>query len=241
MRIRELRFNIHFEYIKEIRKYLYDIEEFLKQENICDMTNPVPPLPDDFEPQIERLSTIKTEDDKVINIFISQTYISILFVYTTSFGIEEYFKKDLKYMSTISKGIKDLFVEKYSSFKVNFEGLILASSRTILKDDDILANKLSLQEYTEEDRKKTITELDSNHFKSIEKSAVKFYRDDQNINIMAIKNSKDKFIGWNYILVSEINNRLEYNNSKDEDLASLELNLDFVSEEISNIIKDEAI
>lgn len=237
MKIRELRFNIQFEYIKEIRKYLYDVEEFLKEKNFCDSVNPVPPVPDDFEPQIERLSTIKTEDDKTINIFISQTYISILFIYTKSFSINECFEKDLNYISIISKGIKDLFLKKHPLFKVNFEGLVLAFSNTIIKDDGTIIDELS----SEEVRKKTITELDSKHFKCIEKSTVKFYEDEQNINEMAIRNSKDKFVGWNYIFVLEINNRLEYYNSKVEDLQNLELNLNFVREEINKIIKDEVV
>lgn len=238
MKIRELRFNIQFEYIKEIRKYLYDVEEFLKENFFCDSINPVPPVPDDFEPQIERLSTIKTEDDKTINIFISQTYISILFIYTKSFSIDECFDKDLDSISIISKGIKDLFLKKYSLFKVNFEGLILAFSNTIIKDDDtIIEGELLL----EEERKKTISELDSKHFKCIEKSTVRFYEDEQNINEMAIRNSKDKFVGWNYIFVLEINNRLEYYNSKVEDLQKLEINLDFVRKEINKIIKNEVV
>lgn len=241
MRIRELRFNIQFEYIKEIRKYLYDIEEFLKQKKLYDTINPVPPLPDDFEPQVERFSCIKTEEHKTINIFISQTYISILFVYTTSFDIEEIFKKDLDFISSISKDIKSFFIKNHPSFKINFEGLILASSSTILKDDNNLIDKLSLKNDIEEDRNKLVTVLDSKHFKSIEKSSVKFYKDNNNINITAIKNNKDALIGWTYILVSEISNRLEYYNSDDTDKTNLELDLDFAEEEIIKIIKDEAV
>ncbi len=241
MRIREIRFNIQFEYIKEIRKYLYDIEDFLKQKKICETVNPVPPLPDDFEPQIERFNCIKTEDNKTINIFISQTYISILFAYTASLHVKEVFKEDLDYISSISKDIKSFFIEKHPSFKINFEGLILASSSTILKDDNILVNKLSIKEEIEEDRKKIMTELDSKHFKSIEKSSVRFYKDDKNINIMATRNSKDKVIGWTYILVCEINNRLEYYNSDDKNLKNLELDLNFAREEINKIIKEEAV
>ena len=46
MQIKELRLNVQFEYIKEIRKYIYDIEEFLRENNLCDKLNQVPPVPD---------------------------------------------------------------------------------------------------------------------------------------------------------------------------------------------------
>ena len=68
MQIRELRLNILFEYIKEIRRYTYDIQDFLQKNNLCDNVNIVPPIPDDIEPQIERLSTTKINEDKIINV-----------------------------------------------------------------------------------------------------------------------------------------------------------------------------
>lgn len=242
MQIKELRLNIQFEYIREIRKYAYDIEELLRKNNLCDVLNPVPPIPDDFEPQIERLSTIKTEENKTVNIFISQASISILFVYITPLNIEDCFEKDLEYMSNISKDIKSLLKDKNSTFKVNFEGLIVATSETILKNNISLINKLSLDDGIEEDRKKITREIDSKHFEGIEKSAVKFYTDIiPNINIMSIKNNKDNFVGWNYILVLEINNRLEYHNSKDEDLMNMELDLAFAYAKINDILEKEAI
>lgn len=242
MQIKELRLNIQFEYIREIRKYAYDIEELLRKNNLCDVLNPVPPIPDDFEPQIERLSTVRTEEDKTINIFISQASISILFTYDVSLNIEDCFEKDLKYISNISKDIKNLLKDKNPAFKINFEGLIIATSETILKNNTSLINKLSLDDGIEEDRKKITREIDSKHFEGIEKSAVKFYKDIiPNINIMSIKNNKDNFVGWNYILVLEINNRLEYHNSNDNNLVSMELDLEFAYKKIIDILEIEVI
>lgn len=243
MQIRELRLNILFEYIKEIRRYTYDIQDFLQKNNLCDNVNIVPPIPDDIEPQIERLSTTKINEDKIINVFVSQASISILFVYSTSLDVESCFEKEAEYMSTISKGIKNLLKDNKTDFKINFEGLIIATSETINKENSSLISKLYLKENIEEDRTKIVKELDSKHFESIEKSAVKFYSDSvPDINVMSIKNKKDDFIGWNYILVVEINNRLEYHNSKNENTISIELDFEFTIKKIKEIlVKEEVI
>lgn len=242
MQIRELRLNILFEYIKEIRRYTYDIQDFLQKNNLCDNVNIVPPIPDDIEPQIERLSTTKINEDKTINILVSQVSISILFVYNTSLDIKDHFEKEAKYMSNISKGIKELLSFKKNDFKINFEGLIIASSETVNKENDSLISKMRLKENIEENREKVIKELDLKHFESIEKSTVKFYNDlVPDINVMSVKNKRDDFIGWNYILVVEINNRLEYHNSKNENTNSIELDFDFAIEEIKKIFKKEEV
>ena len=227
MNIKELRLNIQFEYIKEIRKYIYDIEEFLTQNNLCDTLNQVPPIPDEIEPQIERLSSLKEEKDKTIQIFVSQASISILFIYKITGGVKDYVKKDIEYITKISNNIKNLLSKKYKSFQINFEGLILASSKHILKEDKTSKDKFNIDFSLVEKRERVLNEIDDKHIEMVEKSFLKFYNNTKaNINPMAIKNNTNNLLGWDYILVIEVNNKLEYNNSQDENI-SLPLDFDF--------------
>ena len=179
---------------------------------------------------------------KVIHIFVSQASISILFVYSDTLNFKSCFKDEAKLISTISEGIKTALMDKKKDLKINFEGLIVATSQAINKENSKLINELSLNENIEEDRKKTVKELDSKYFVSIEKSAVKHYSDSvPNFNVMSIKNKKDDFIGWNYILVLEVNNRFEYHNSKNESTHSLNLDYGFAITKIEEIFESESI
>jgi len=239
MQIKELRLNVQFEYIKEIRKYIYDIEEFLRENNLCDKLNQVPPVPDNVEPQIERLSSVKELENKTVKIFISQASITILFIYKASLGFEETVKKDIEYVAKISQDIKDLLSEKYSSFKINYEGLILASSKRILKDDKVSIEKFNINRSIVEERTKVVKDIDKKHTEMIEKSFLEYYNDVKpNINPMAKKTNLNTFVGWDYILVIEIDNRIEYNNSEDNDM-SLPLDYDFAYTKIEEYFNKE--
>lgn len=238
MQIKELRINMQFEYIREIRKYLYDLEEFLRQNNLCDKLNAVPPVPDDVEPHIERLNSIKEDDSKILNIFVSQASVSVLFTYKIPTNFEDMFHKEVNYLSDITKKIKAFFISIYPSFKINYEGLVIASSKHILKDDDIEIAKYNIDLKIEEDRRRVAKEIDNKHVSIIEKSFVKFYNNRPAINPMAVKNKKETLLGWNYILVIEVHNRLEYNNSEDDN-TSLEIDIDFASGKIVDLLKKE--
>lgn len=239
MQIKELRLNVQFEYIKEIRKYIYDIEEFLTQNNLCDKLNQVPPVPDDIEPQIERLSSVKELEDKTVKIFISQASITILFIYKVSCVFENTVKKDIEFITKTSKDIQNILVTKYPSFKINYEGLILASLQKILKDDKISIKKFNINTTLVEYRTKAVKEIDKKHTKMTEKSFVEFYAAVKpNMNPMAIKTKSSNLLGWDYILVIEISNRLEYNNTKDENI-SLPLDYDFAYTKIEEYFDKE--
>lgn len=240
MQIRELRLNIQFEYIKDIRKYIYDIEPMLKENGLCDVINPVPTMPDDIEPHIERLSTIKNEVDKDIRIFVSQASLAILFVYKTPINFKDIFDKDVEYISTISKKIKSFLKDINPKFKVNFEGLVVATSKTILKDDEILIKKLNIASDIEEDRKRVTKKIDDKHFYILEKSILRVYNSEPNINPMAVKYDFNSSLGWDYIVVIEIHNKQEYNLSNNDE-KNLELDLDFAKNRINKHFNEEAI
>jgi len=240
MQLKELKINIHFEYIKEIRKYIYDIESFLKESKFCDSIDTIPSIPDDIEPHMPRLSTTKNEKNKLINIVVSQASISILLIYKKSTQFTENFDEDLAYLSNISKDLKKFIKSKNDTFKINYEGLVSACSTQILKDDELLMNKYNLDSSSNEVRSKISKDIDSKHVVSVEKSLVRFYTNQKkHINEMSIKHNYDSIIGWNSILVIEIHNRLEYNNSNDEE-GSLELDMNFAATKTTNVFNKES-
>ncbi len=239
MQIKELRFNTQFEYIKDIRRYVYDIEEFLREKNLCDSINPVPPVPDEVEPQLERLHTVKQDENKVINILISQASLSVLFVYTKPITFEECNSADMENLKTISKEIKIFLKEKNPTFKVNYEGLILAASKTISKENDSFQKNANISLDIEEDRKRVVKKVDEEHFQVIEKSIIKAYDQKRNINPMASKYTDDNFIGWSYVLLLEYNNRMQYNQNKEN--ISLELDFSRAKEKLKSAFLEEEI
>ncbi|MCK9162670.1 MAG: hypothetical protein RBQ81_01380 [Arcobacteraceae bacterium] len=240
MQIRELKLNVQFEYIREIRKYIYDIETMLRENGFCDSLNPVPPLPDDVEPQVERLSTIKNEENKDIHIFVSQASLAILLVYKTPIDFKDIFNEDVKYISTISKKLKSFIKTKISKFKINFEGLVVATSKTILKNDESLIKKLDIALDIEEDRRRVTKKIDDKHFSIVEKSILRIYNSEPNINPMAVKYDFNSFIAWDYIVVIEVHNKQEYNISNDNK-RDLELDLNFAKDSINKYLYKEAI
>jgi len=241
MQIKEIRFNIQFEYIKDIRRYIYDIEEFLKIKNLCDIIKSVPPLPDDIEPQVARLHTVKETDDKVIETFVSQASVSILFRYKIAMRFDDLKKDDIEFLKNISKDIKDFISSKHTAFKVNYESLIIASVRRIPKDKQEIIQNYKLNLSVVENRQKTLLEIDDKHLQMVEKSFLKVYDNlKPNINHKAIRYNENNFIGWDYILVLEVNNRLIYDNSCEDSKTSL-LDCDFAYTKIKESFDMELI
>lgn len=239
MQIKELRFNTQFEYIKDIRRYVYDIEEFLRENNLCDSVNPVPPVPDEVEPHIERLHTVKQEENKTINILISQASISVLFVYTKSLSFDKCYSVNMEQIVSIAKELKTFLRKKNEMFRVNYEGLILAASKSISKEDESLQEKLGVSLDIEEDRRRVVKKVDEQHFEVVEKSTIKSYNQKQSINPMASKHTEENFTGWTYVLLLEFNNRMQYNQNKED--TSLELNFLTAKEHLKSSFSKEEI
>lgn len=210
MNLNEIRFNSVFEYIKDIRRYSYDIEEFLKKEGLCDTVNQTPPFPDEFEPTLERLSVVKNFEDKVCTIGISQTSISIFFRFINENIPLNRMDSEINELKIIIDKIVLFMKQKISNYKINFEGVVIASSKieklsaniTILKVDD----------KTDELRERIARELDDKYILIEENSVLKSYKlISQVFNPLAVKNRKENFVGWSVILFKELNNRLTYN------------------------------
>ena len=216
MKLRELKYNVFFEYIKDIRRYNYDIEIFLKSENLCDIVNPTIPLPDEVEPLADRLNIIKDFENTTCIFAVSQMSLTTIIQYKNDIFEENKTKIELEQLKKYTDKLIDFLISKISNFKIMFEGISVASSMMV-EPSNIENIRKSLPEITfdnltDEYRLRVSKELDEKYIFIEEKTIMKTYSLDINaINPFLVKNKKDNFIGWNVISFKELNNRLYYN------------------------------
>ena len=215
MKLRELKYNVFFEYIKDIRRYNYDIEIFLKNENLCDIVNPTIPLPDEVEPLADRLNIIKDFENTTCIFAVSQMSLTTIIRYKNDMVEEDKTKIELEQLKEYTDKLVDFF-SKISNFKIMFEGISIASSMMVepsnIENIKKLLPETTLDNLTDEYRLRISKELDEKYIFIEEKTIMKTYSLDINaINPFLVKNKKDNFIGWNIISFKELNNRLYYN------------------------------
>ena len=215
MKLRELKYNVFFEYIKDIRRYNYDIEIFLKSENLCDIVNPTIPLPDEVEPLADRLNIIKDFENTTCIFAVSQMSLTTIIRYKNDMVEEDKTKIELEQLKEYTDKLVDFF-SKISNFKIMFEGISIASSMMVepsnIENIKKLLPETTLDNLTDEYRLRISKELDEKYIFIEEKTIMKTYSLDINaINPFLVKNKKDNFIGWNIISFKELNNRLYYN------------------------------
>lgn len=217
MKLRELKYNVFFEYIKDIRRYNYDIEIFLKSENLCDIVNPTIPLPDEVEPLADRLNIVKDFENTTCIFAVSQMSLTTIIQYKNDIFEENKTKIELEQLKKYTDKLVDFLNSKISNFKIIFEGISVASSMMTKPDNieniqKLLPKIILLDDLTDEYRLRVSKELDERYIFIEEKTIMKTYSLDINaINPFLVKNKKDNFIGWNIISFKELNNRLYYN------------------------------
>ena len=217
MKLRELKYNVFFEYIKDIRRYNYDIEIFLKSENLCDIVNPTIPLPDEVEPLADRLNIVKDFENTTCIFAVSQMSLTTIIQYKNDIFEENKTKIELEQLKKYTDKLVDFLNSKISNFKIIFEGISVASSMMTKPDNieniqKLLPKIILLDDLTDEYRLRVSKELDEKYIFIEEKTIMKTYSLDINaINPFLVKNKKDNFIGWNIISFKELNNRLYYN------------------------------
>lgn len=217
MKLRELKYNVFFEYIKDIRRYNYDIEIFLKSENLCDIVNPTIPLPDEVEPLADRLNIVKDFENTTCIFAVSQMSLTTIIQYKNDIFEENKTKIELEQLKKYTDKLVDFLNSKISNFKIIFEWISVASSMMTKPDNieniqKLLPEIILLDDLTDEYRLRVSKELDERYIFIEEKTIMKTYSLDINaINPFLVKNKKDNFIGWNIISFKELNNRLYYN------------------------------
>jgi len=212
MLLNEIKYVIFFDYIKDIRRYLYEIETFLQGQNLFSAIVGVNHISDESDPFSPRLHIIKEIDDKRINIIVSQISITIVVQYKNDYSLE-YLDDEEKYIHDIVINIRTYLKTLISEFVICFESFSVIVNKIYTDFDDVTVQEVT--ENQDESRNITSTEVDDNLFLIEDTSVYKTYKQTQSIiHPILVKNKTDNFIGWNVVLRKEINNRLEYNNTE---------------------------
>ena len=213
MQLSEIKSIIYFHYVKDIRRYLYDFELYLKDSSLYGFQGVIQPVSDEVEPNIARFHIIKEYNDKVLNLIISQVSITIFFQYKNI--IFDKIDNELDVVEKINKKIKSFFKSNIENFLINFETMIVSTNIIYKNPNDIKIANVAVQ--NDEIRKRTSVEINDEIFFIEEINVFKTYKIQDSSQLFGFyKNSKDNFIGWNVVFVKEVNNRLAYNNDKNK-------------------------
>lgn len=224
MLLNELKYIVFFDYIKDIRKYLYEFEIYLKEQNLYSEMYGSPQIPDEADPFLGRLHIVKELENKKINIVISQISLTVAVQYSDDFDFK-YLDSEIDETKEHLLVVKEYLKSSIDSFKINFESLAIVSvglhdNIKSIKTTDISPNQ-------DENRTKISTEINNELFFVEDTSIYKTYKQTQNIvSPILAKNKPENFIGWSEVLIKEVNNRLSYNNQNNEDEQHNELNID---------------
>lgn len=229
MQLREVKFNVFFDYIRDIRRYSYDIENLLKTLDLYGLLDFVPPIPDEIEPLVDRLSIQKKLDNKSFIFKLSQLSFSIIIVFDENqkFVLQE----ELDYTNNIQKKIKQFLKENIPEFKITYESLSVAKEEVYTSSKDIKI--LDIDNKADETTFRISKEFENKYFIIEQKSALKTFSSDLLLpQFIFPKNKEENFIGWHVFLFNEINNRLAYN--LDDGGQSNEIDFQEISELILN-------
>lgn len=215
MLLNEIKYMIFFDYIKDIRRYLYDIETFLKEQNLFSGIVGANNVSDEDDPFLSRLHVIKEFDNKIINIIISQISITIVVQYKNDYSLN-HLENEENNINDVVINIRNYLKKLIDGFFVCYESLSIISNNIYTDINNIKILKVDTNQ--DENRNIISTEVEDELFFIEDTGAYKTYKQTQNIiHPVLIRNKADNFMGWNVVLRREINNRLKYNNAVDSD------------------------
>lgn len=206
MNLNRIQFNTVFSLTKDIRRYTYDLEQFIKVKVSNFQVIPAPSIPDEIEPEIPRYIAQANISNKIIKFEISQLRITFLIESTDGKKlIEQDFDEFLELISSIKEELKKLI----PNFFILYEGIIIIEENIVNEFTQIkLLN--SFKENSDELREKESILKDNKYFITIEKVVVKVFNQENVIPSLS-KNKNDMFAGYLEVYVKEINNRYLYN------------------------------
>jgi hypothetical protein len=227
MKLKALQLNTIFDYIKDTRRYVYDIEESIKEyfkSTVIVLASH--PIPDEIEPEIPRFTCMIEEKDYTIQVAISQVRLTTVIEYKNK-DISQV-KIEIENLKAKTKAIKDIIAEKIKNFNILFEGIILVSEN--------ISSNISEMKYFEdidvfdEKRTKDTMKYGSDYFLTKEKIFLRaFQANNSNITILN-KNIDENFAGYYETYILEINNREKYN--RESGTINNSINIDAIQEKL---------
>lgn len=222
------KYNTIFTYVNNIRRYLYDIEDALKPLGINFILNPLPPLPDEVEPDFPRFNCVFQYKLCTIVVDIAQVRLTTT-VNKPSNESPLSYGEVLDICQEIQSKIKNILADKIFNFICLYEGIVLGSESLYNNLSELQSNCSfckSLSEKTDEYYEKNSIISDESHFLITEKRIFRaFNPSGVSISPSVQQNSFDLFIGYVAVLAVEINNRHSFNTTSQQTNNELDFNV----------------
>jgi len=130
MHLRRLELNTIFNYTKDIRRYLYDIEESLKVSFGTNVTiQPTSTIADEIEPELPRFSCLIDRVETIIKIEISQVRLVVLIEYKKRNVSPSL--NNIKLFEEETIIIKEIIKKTLIEFNILYEGIIVISENIL--------------------------------------------------------------------------------------------------------------
>jgi|SRR5690554_3641125 len=214
MNLRELRYQINFQLVKNIRRYIYDIEQKLT-ELLPNLTvQPIPQLPDNVDPTIDRLNLISENQEVNTIIKVSQVSITLSYIYKQEDGLDKnLFNEEAKNLYKLGNNVKVIVKNLISDYELSHE-IFTAIRGHVYQNHQEFTDFIKFQLDDDEIINNTTKEAEGLFLITKEAVARKIF-DLNPSNSFYPKNNESNFVGYQVTSLFQINNRLAYNNSEE--------------------------
>lgn len=233
MNLRELRYQINFQYIKNIRRYLYEIEQNILEILPSAKVQPIQQLPDNQDPISDRLFLRAEVDESTFLIRISQVSITLSIVFNQKDGLcESFFSKKTKKLHNLGESIKVTASNVMAEFELSHE-VFTAVFGEVYNEIVELEKFIKFNSKTDEMAESKVEEFEDIFYIFKEKTVRKIFDFKDNDELYPRAN-QSKFIGWQATQIFQISSRLAYNNA-----TKIEENLKLSQVDIERYYKNE--
>lgn len=233
MNLRELRYQINFQYIKNIRRYLYEIEQKILEILPNAEVQPIQQLPDNQDPIFDRLFLRAEVDESTFLVRISQVSITLSIVFNQQEGLgESFFSEKTEKLHSLGTNIKAIASNVMAEFELSHE-VFTAVSGEVYNEIADLQEFITLNSKTDEVAESKVEEFEGIFYIFKEKTVRRIFDFKDNDKFYPRAN-QSKFIGWQATKVFQISSRLAYNNA-----TKIEKNLNLSQVDIERCYKNE--
>lgn len=216
MSLKSIQYNTVFNLTTDIRRYTYEIEQYIKGELTSYQVIPAPSIPDEIEPEVPRYIIHGNIENNIIKFEISQLRISFILENTNNKYLE---KSNFDNLMILIKRIKIKLHDIIPNFSVLYEGIVVVNEniKNTRSEIELIPNFL---ENTDELRLKDTIIKNNKYFVTTEKVVIRVFNSESRITALS-KNKPSSLLGYLEVNLREINNRYSYNESTDDSDNSL--------------------
>ena len=214
MNLRELRYQINFQYVKNIRRYIYNIEEEITELLPTLTVQPTPQLPNDAEPTVERLVLLAEDEEKRFIVKVTQVGMVFGFIYNKANGLDKsLFEKEANDLYDFGNKVKYIVMKMISDFQLSYEVFAVISGQ-IYKDHKAFSDFIDF-DLGDDEVVENKTKEDEELFLITKEKVVRKIFNSSSSDSFHPKNNESNFAGYQVTELFQISSRLAYNNSKE--------------------------